>query len=129
MRFKQRFNQGKLVENDADLGGKKGTIITVQCFPLYSILLALNVAQIDFFSLDVEGKELEVLQTVPFNKLNIDMMTVEFKHIDLGEEYLKNYVESKGYVSLVKIGHYNNWANDIIFRKMTEPPHRHVLQD
>lgn len=117
MQFKQRFNQGKLLENSDDLKEKKGDVIEVQCFPLYSILLAINVTRIDFFSLDVEGDELKVLQTLPFDKIDIEMMTVEFKHIDLGENYLKNFVESKGYESLLKIGHYNNWANDIIFRK------------
>lgn len=117
MRFKQRFNQGKLVVKDEDMDGKRGTVITVQCFPLYSILLALNITHIDFFSLDVEGKELQVLLTIPFNKVNIDMMTVEFKHVDLGEEYLKSYVEEQGYDSILKISHYKNWANDIIFKK------------
>lgn len=117
MQFKQRFNQGKLMENSEDLRGKKGSVVEVQCFPLYSILLAINMTTIDFFSLDVEGDELKVLQTLPFDKVNIDMMTVEFQHIELGENYLKNFVESKGYDSLVKIGHYRNWANDIIFKK------------
>ncbi|XP_076102695.1 protein Star-like [Mytilus galloprovincialis] len=117
MEFKQRFSQGKLIENERDRGGKKGTIIEVQCFPLYSILLAINVTRIDFFSLDVEGDELKVLQTLPFDQVDIEMMTVEYKHIDLGEDYLKNYVENKGYDSLVKIGHYRQWANDIIFKK------------
>jgi hypothetical protein len=49
-------------------------------------------------------------------------MTVEFQHIELGENYLKNFVESKGYESLVKIGHYRNWANDIIQVLYAETP-------
>ena len=44
---------------------------TVQCFPFYSILLAVNRTRVDFFSLDVEGHELPVLKTIPFHKVDI----------------------------------------------------------
>lgn len=45
--------------------------VTVQCFPLYSILLALNRTRVDFLALDIEGHELKVLKTVPFHKVDI----------------------------------------------------------
>lgn len=45
--------------------------VAVQCFPLYSILLAINRTRVDFFSLDIDGYELQVLQTVPFHRLDI----------------------------------------------------------
>jgi hypothetical protein len=45
--------------------------VDVQCFPLYSYLLALNRTKVDYFSLDVEGSELDVLRTIPFEKLDI----------------------------------------------------------
>lgn len=38
----------------------------MQCFPLYSILLAAERTSIDFFSLDVEGHELNVFYFMPF---------------------------------------------------------------
>lgn len=43
----------------------------VHCMPLYSILLAMNRTSIDFFSLDIEGNELDVLRTLPFDKVDI----------------------------------------------------------
>ena len=46
-------------------------IVQVQCFPLYSILLAVNRTTVDFFSLDVEGSELDVLNTIPWHKVDI----------------------------------------------------------
>ena len=49
----------------------KGKDITIQCFPLYSILLALKRTEVDYFSLDVEGSELLVLKTIPFDRVNI----------------------------------------------------------
>lgn len=39
--------------------------VTIQCFPLYSVLLAVGRTAIDFFSLDVEGHELKILETIP----------------------------------------------------------------
>jgi FkbM family methyltransferase len=51
--------------------GSKPGLISVQCFPLYSILLALNRTKVDFFSLDVEGFELDVLRTIPWDKVDI----------------------------------------------------------
>jgi hypothetical protein len=48
--------------------------IEIQCFPIYSILLAINQTTIDYFSLDIEGHEKRVLQTIPWNRLNIKVM-------------------------------------------------------
>ena len=44
---------------------------TVQCFPLYSILLAVNRTKIDYLSLDVEKVELQVMESLPWNKVQI----------------------------------------------------------
>lgn len=38
----------------------------IKCFPLYTILLALNRTQIDLLSLGCQGQELEILQTSKF---------------------------------------------------------------
>lgn len=45
--------------------------VTVQCFPLYSILLAVGVTKIDFFSLDIEGYELKILSTIPWDRIEV----------------------------------------------------------
>jgi len=45
--------------------------VQVHCLPLYSILLALNRTTVDLFSLDIEGYELDVLKTIPFDKVDI----------------------------------------------------------
>ena len=49
----------------------KPGLLSVQCFPLYSILLALNKTTVDYFSLDVEGSDLDVLRTIPWDKVDI----------------------------------------------------------
>ena len=56
--------------------------ITAQCFTLCSILLALGQTHVDYFSLDVEGPELNILNTIPFDKLKIDVISVEYRISD-----------------------------------------------
>ncbi|ELU16778.1 hypothetical protein CAPTEDRAFT_225171 [Capitella teleta] len=50
-----------------------------QCFPIYSILLALEVKHIDYFSLDIEGLEVEILKTFPWGAITVDVWTVEYR--------------------------------------------------
>lgn len=53
--------------------------IDVQCYPLFSIMLALGPMYIDYFALNIHGMELGVLRTIPFDKLVIDIMSIEYQ--------------------------------------------------
>ena len=53
--------------------------ITAQCFTLHSLLLAAGQTEVDYFSLDVEGPELEILQTIPFDKISIKVISVVYR--------------------------------------------------
>ena len=63
-----------------------GNLINVQCFPLYSILLAVGTTEVDYFSVDVEGSESQVLMSVPWHRVNIKVVldAVIFKLIYKG---------------------------------------------
>ena len=50
----------------------------VQCFPFYSILLAVGRTRVDFFSLDVEGHEFRVLKTIPLHKVDIRVSSIRY---------------------------------------------------
>ena len=50
----------------------------IQCFPLAAILRALNVTHVDYFSLDIEGAEYDVIKSFPFDDINVDVMTIEY---------------------------------------------------
>ena len=67
------------------------------CFPLYSIMLAMNRTTIDYFSLDVEGFELDILRTIPFDKLDIKTLSVEYAHAPNGGQEYIDFMESHGY--------------------------------
>jgi len=55
--------------------------VQVQCLPLYSILLAVNRTTVDLFSLDIEGNELDVLKTIPFDKVDIKVTHNNFRSV------------------------------------------------
>ena len=75
----------------------------MQCFPLYSLLMAAagNVT-VNYLSLDIEGTELLVPQTLPWDKLDIEVMTIETAHA--GEvfpgstEDIRQFLRELGYV-------------------------------
>lgn len=120
--FNKAFNRGRIVhDKDAQDWIKKQRIasdpVEIECFPFYSFMLALNRTTIDFFSLDVEGDELNVLKTIPFEKLNIKMLAVEYVHETGGHNQLQRFMESKGYDTLLKMQRDDGGVNDLIFRK------------
>lgn len=54
----------------------EGATVT-SCLPLHSILGHFNITHIDFFSLDVEGAELEVLKTLDLSAVHVSVIVVE----------------------------------------------------
>lgn len=69
-----RIANDEVVEDD--IFRRKSPSVNVQCFPFYTYILALNITVIDYFSLDVEGSELNVLKTIPFDKVDIRVSLV-----------------------------------------------------
>lgn len=66
----------------------------IQGFNIYSVLLALGVTDVDFFSLDVEGYEVNILKTIPFDKITIDTFYVEHQALDSRFGQIKEFFES-----------------------------------
>ena len=88
-------------------------------------MLALSRTTIDFFSLDVEGAELQVLKTIDFNKINIRTLTVEYRHVEGGQEGLTSLLTRQG-MTLYKTINPSpgaTWAEDLFFinDEITEP--------
>lgn len=92
--FKEHaMGQGRL---ETDFAANDPAVHDSYCFPLLSIMLALNRTHIDYFSLDVEGLEIPVLKTIPFDQLDISVFTVEYSHQKSKQEMVR-FMESKGY--------------------------------
>ena len=95
---------------------KKGLPIysaLVKCFPLHVLLDALGIKTVHFFSLDVEGLELQVLKTLPFHRIQFHVIEVEFFFNEEGKESLREFLLSKGF-ALVREDHF-----EFIFANMT----------
>ena len=74
--FRQAFNLGKVVKINREIKElNEDNLANVICFPLFGVLKAINVTKVDYFSLDVEGNEMDVLRTIPFDDVDI---TVEY---------------------------------------------------
>ncbi|KAK3607236.1 hypothetical protein CHS0354_031733 [Potamilus streckersoni] len=102
----------------------KNTYYEVPCFPLYSIMLAINQTSIDYLGLDVEGNELPILQTIPFDDLDITSVTTECLEMNKQGSKdaiaVKTFLENKGYTCHGIIGANSGhgcFAEDFIFLK------------
>ena len=75
--------------------------MTLQCVPLCTLLLAMGNPTVNWFILDIEGAEYQVLQTIPWTLVDIEMISVE---TDLAGEIMPgsrqeiiDYMKSQGY--------------------------------
>ena len=86
-----------------------------QCFPLYSVLLALDNPTVTLLSLDIEGAEFDVFRSLPWDKVDIEVIVTELVHA--GEVFpgsrleIIQYLESKNYQWV------GNLFDDIFVRK------------
>jgi hypothetical protein len=79
---------------------------------LNSILLANNAPKrINFFSLDVEGSELEVLEGINYDEFVFDFICVETRSFDRIEKFLRE----KGYDYFAQITKYSSHS-DYLFK-------------
>lgn len=99
----------------------KNDIQKVKCRKLSDILHEANIKYIDFWSLDVEGSELEVLKTMDWN---IPVYIICMEVTAWGEfgksrvEECRNILRSKGFTcDGIKYGLDEYWINNNYFRK------------
>ena len=62
-----RFHLLKIITTDLN----HPNIVNVQCFPLYSILLAVGRTNVDYFSVETEENESQILTNIPWHRVNI----------------------------------------------------------
>lgn len=82
----------------------------VKCFPLYSLLLAMNMTTIDYFSLNTGGTELQVLETIPFERVKIEIIGVHLDSNESEKNTINKFLLTKNYLSM------QNFNNSFIFK-------------
>ena len=76
--------------------------LELECIPLTSLILALGNPTVDYLSLDIEGAEWPVLQTLDFQKLDIKTISIEMNHVgkffDGDVTQVHDFLTRNGYV-------------------------------
>ena len=108
---------GGLVESMTDIHRKAwnldsyGLPYKVKSIPIYKLLENLNIDKVDFFSIDVEGGELEVLSTYDW-KIPTYVILIEISKQDLvREEKCRILLREKGFEFDSIIGINEIWVN------------------
>jgi len=95
--------------------------IYVHCFPLMSIVNSLNIHHIDYISLDVEGAELAILNTIDWTRLTVDVFTIEYgaKLHKLNE--LRTFFKKTGHykeAGFLPTGKHEATGQDVVFMRL-----------
>ena len=92
-----------------DLALDDPSVKEVDCNTLDNLLLDHTPHQTywDFFSLDVEGAEFAVLQSIDWNRVHFGIILVEAdEHNELKNLVMREYLENRGYTFLEWHGNY-----------------------
>jgi FkbM family methyltransferase len=109
-----------------------GSTLEIHCGPLQHYLDSLSIHHIDFWSLDVEGEELHVLQTVDFEKTQIDVIIAEsdnrLRHTPEFQQKVKDvrvFLQDRGYLMLSSITVYKS---DVFLNKKACVLHSNIKE-
>jgi len=93
--FDDRHYQRLNYENE--LMGSKTNLININTKKIESICDEHNIKHINYLSIDVEGAEFEVIKSINFDKVFIDVIGFENNYDDVSIPIV-NYLETKHYV-------------------------------
>jgi FkbM family methyltransferase len=97
--FDQRHLMRLLYENH--VMGSKTELIKVPTKKLETIFDENNISHVNYLSIDVEGAEFEVIKSINFDKVFIDVIEFENNYDDISVPIVK-YLEDKNYVIIHK---------------------------
>lgn len=89
--------------------------ISVRCETLNSIVSKYGINKIDYLSIDTEGGELDILESIDFSKIQIDVISVENNY---NSRDFKKVMASKGYWLAERLSVDEIYINPIIFRSV-----------
>jgi len=95
---------------------KDSDTFKTQCFPFFTMLQAIDNPRVNLFILDIEGAEFEVLKTIPWKAVDIEVLIVELEHSGKVFPGTRNEV-----IRFLEVNDYNLIGNmhkdDIFIRK------------
>lgn len=94
-RHMERLNYENLIK------GSITNIIKVNTKKLETIFNEHAISHVNYLSIDVEGAEFEVIKSINFDKVFIDVIGFEVNYEDAGVPIVK-YLEERGYITIHK---------------------------
>jgi FkbM family methyltransferase len=88
------------VEQEVAQHGGKISKIQVDVFTLQTILDRYGISAIDYCSIDTEGAELSILESIDFSRTSIRLFTIENNY---GDTKVRDFLASKGYRLLTRL--------------------------
>lgn len=82
------------INNETNIHGGDINVLEMPVFKLQTILDKYNISEVDYCSIDTEGSEFKIIQSIDFDKVDIKVFSIENNY---GDDTIKNYLESKGY--------------------------------
>lgn len=89
------------VEKHIMLSKDKKEFLDIKVRTLNDILNEYHTCKIDYCNIDVEGGEMNVLESIDFDKVRIKVFSIENNY---GESDVQNFLKKKGYSKINKIG-------------------------
>ncbi len=97
------------IEQELKQFGGEIETIDIRVEKLGDILSKLGVVAIDLLSIDTEGSELEILKSIDFDLIKVEVIVVENAY---SERLVENYLKSKQYLKVTNID-----CDDVYIRK------------
>ena len=72
-------------------------VTQLPCFSVNTVLRAINRTQIDYFSLDIEGGEPDVIDSLDFDRLSIGVFSIEVFNHTKARERIGGKLNANGY--------------------------------
>lgn len=89
----------------------------VQCVPLQNLLTQIGRRTVDFWSLDIEGSEGEVLQATDFQWIEVGILLIEMNKGNENNRVIRDVMSRNGFVEVLHWQFDNIFANPKYFAK------------
>ena len=86
--------------------------INVPAGPLDTVLKHHKIPKVDFFSLDVEGYELNVLKGIDWETTDVTYILVEVNFNDYALEDMEEYLGARGYKNIANMSNFTKETNE-----------------
>ncbi len=92
--------------------------VTIPCYTFTQIARRHNINKIDFFSLDTEGYEMNILKGINFDIIDISYFLIELNPNKFSFVELNTFMEKKGYSLVSNISGFDiNSIGDFLYKK------------